>query len=109
MENNQGETQLFLVRLWLDEPRLDEPRQGGGVQCGLEEGVEAHNYISLRWRGKVQHVVRGEAHAFTGWEMMISCLEAMLTRNLQGSLQGAEVTRAKANQAENQQAGENSW
>jgi len=90
MESNQGETQLFLLRLW-----LDEPRQGEGEQSTLEEGIVAYEPTPLLWRGKVQHVVRGEAYAFAGWEMMISYLEAMLHRGL--------VEAAKANDAEGQQ------
>ena len=86
MEGNQGETQLFLLRLW-----LEELPQTGCEQSGVDNGASA------AWRGKVQHVVRGEAHAFTGWDMLIYCLEAMLTRDLD------EAAKARANRAERQQ------
>jgi hypothetical protein len=69
MRSNQGDTQLFLLRIWLEE----------APQAGGENEVEAREQqAALRWRGKVQHVVRGEAHAFTGWQMMIDYLETLL-------------------------------
>src|SRR6266446_10979522 len=86
MEGNQGHTQLFLLRLWLEEL----PRAAG--EKGDPNGEEV-----LRWNGKVQHVVRGEAYAFTGWDMLISCLEAMLLRDL------PEATQAKAKLTPGQQ------
>lgn len=77
MISDQSDTQLFLLRIW----RGDEGDSHDG---------------SRRWHGKVQHVVRGEAHAFTGLEMMVSCLEAMLRSDLEDS------TRARAEQGRNE-------
>jgi hypothetical protein len=70
---NKGETQLFLVRLWLE----DDPHPGG---TGSEPGKPDQEGV-VKWQGKVQHVVRGEAHAFTGWDMLVGQLEAMLLSN----------------------------
>ena len=64
MKSDQDDTQLFLLRIW-----PGEASEGQG-----DEGPRP-------WRGKLQHVVRGEAHAFVGLEMMIDCLEAMLCRD----------------------------
>lgn len=49
-------TQLFLVRLWTD---VDD--DGRPV-----------------WRGKLQHVVSGEAHYFQEWPALIARLQAAL-------------------------------
>jgi len=67
---NQVETQLFLVRLWHVEMVPHEQSTGGAV-----------NEAGPAWHGKVQHVIRGEAHAFTDWEMLIGHLETMLQRD----------------------------
>jgi hypothetical protein len=64
---------LFLLRLWLEEPPQAEGEKEG--DCPEKDG-------SITWHGKLQHVVRGEAHAFTGWDMMIDCLETMLLRDV---------------------------
>jgi len=47
---------LFTVRLWLED---------------LGEG-------RTEWRGKVQHVTRGEARYFRDWAMLIAALQEML-------------------------------
>ena len=72
--------QLFLLRLWVD----DEPRSQG--ENGEPDEGEGQ---ALRWHGKVQHVIRGEAHAFDGWEMMVECLEAMALRQAERAPAGA--------------------
>jgi hypothetical protein len=69
----RGETQLFLLRIW-----LEDSTQAGGKDGG--DGPDQNR--SFEWHGKLQHVVRGEAHSFTGWEMMLDCLETMLLRDL---------------------------
>ncbi len=48
-------SQLFIVRVW-----------------------NANNEGTDRWRGRIQHVLRGESYSFTGWSQLMSCLEAML-------------------------------
>ncbi len=53
---NRAHTQLFLVRVWEE-------------QRGLHAG---------EWCGRVQHVIRGEAYSFVGWETLKHYLEAML-------------------------------
>jgi hypothetical protein len=74
--NPGGGSRLFLLRVWLEAG----PQAGGDTDgTGKEEAP--------RWHGKVQHVVRGEAYAFTGWDMMIACIEAMLMRDLAGPAQ----------------------
>jgi hypothetical protein len=72
MAGNQGDAQLFLLRLWLEE----DPQ----AEMEAERG-EPNKEVALRWQGKVQHVVRGEAHAFNGWEMLIGWLEDMMMRD----------------------------
>jgi hypothetical protein len=99
MEGNQGGTQLFLLRLW-----IEELPQAGYEQGGLHNEGSPTSPTARMWSGKVQHVVRGEAHVFTGWDMLISCLEAMLPRDLQGSLRAIEATKAMAEPTENEQA-----
>src|SRR3954470_16787097 len=63
--SNHADSQLFLVRLWLDE----DTQQAEG-----EPGSEAAN----RWRGRVQHLLHGETSLFIGWDMLVACLQAML-------------------------------
>lgn len=53
----QEDTHLFLVRLWSKEAEGDRDQAG--------------------WRGKVQHVLSGEAHAFQGWPALIDLLLEM--------------------------------
>ena len=69
---NHGNSQLFLLRLWLEE----------GSRAISEKTSLDRGDIELEWHGKVQHVVRGEAQAFTSWEGMIACIEAMLMRDI---------------------------
>jgi hypothetical protein len=49
-------SQLFLLRLWVEE--------------GSEGDVE--------WQGRVQHVVTGEARSFTSWPTLVELLIQML-------------------------------
>jgi hypothetical protein len=103
MEGKQGDTQLFLLRLWIEEL----PQAGYEGDLHNEASlVSTTSPTSFIWSGKLQHVVRGEAHVFTGWDMLISCLEAMLIRDLQGSSGGVEATKAMAKPTENEQARE---
>ena len=50
------QSQLFTVRLWAED---------------LGDG-------RTEWRGKVQHVISGEAHYFREWPTLIAWLVAML-------------------------------
>ena len=54
--SNMHSSHLFTVRLWAEE--LDESR--------------------AEWRGKVQHVISGEAHYFREWSKLADCILAML-------------------------------
>jgi hypothetical protein len=47
---------VFLVRLWLEET----PERGG------------------LWKGRVQHILRGQSYAFTGPEMLIDRIAALV-------------------------------
>lgn len=52
----KGDSHVFLVRLWLAEnPESD-----------------------VQWKGRVQHILKGESCSFTGPDMLISCLAALL-------------------------------
>jgi hypothetical protein len=86
--NHEG-TQLFLLRLWREE----DPQA-----TGAKDGPDRET--APRWHGKVQQVVHGEAHAFTSWEMMIACIEAMLLRDVTesaavkpGDMQAQQLTQ----------------
>jgi hypothetical protein len=63
---------LFIVRVWEEEPG---------------RGSEA-------WRGKVQHVLSGEAYYFRSWEELAGHLRAMLPRSA-----GEVADRAAAGEA----------
>ncbi len=53
--------QLFMLRMWRED---------------LGEGYS-------EWRGKVQHVVSGEAHYFRDWSGLIACLQQILGNQLE--------------------------
>jgi hypothetical protein len=57
-----GTSHLFLVRLW------EGPGEGTGVE-GASDG---------EWKGKVQHVVSGEAHNFEDLPSLLDYLRAMM-------------------------------
>jgi len=52
-------SQLFTVRIWPED---------------LGDG-------RAEWRGRVQHVLSGEAHYFREWPALIAALNAMLAEN----------------------------
>ncbi len=54
-------SQLFVLRMW---------------QENLGEG-------QLEWRGKVQHMISGEAHYFRDWSGLIACLQQILENQLE--------------------------
>ena len=49
-------THLFTIRMWAEV---------------LGDG-------QIEWRGKVQHVLSGEARYFRAWDTLITCLQDML-------------------------------
>lgn len=60
-------TDLFLVRIWAQEgPDEDE--------CSRVEGEGA-----VKWQGRVQRVVDGEAYQFNGWQGLTDLLLAMVS------------------------------
>lgn len=69
MTRRRDQSQLFLLRLWVEEAGQD--------------GDE--------WRGKVQHVVSGEAHLFRDWPMLIDLLLTMLSVREAGEPYNEEV------------------
>ncbi|HEY0069992.1 MAG TPA: hypothetical protein VGE04_08510 [Chloroflexia bacterium] len=52
----RGPSQLFLVRVW------------------AEQGMEGN----LEWRGRVQHVTRGDAQEFSDWGTLIDLFVTMV-------------------------------
>jgi hypothetical protein len=54
--NNERRSELFTVRLWREEL--------GDNQA--------------EWRGKVQHVQKGEAYYFRDWSMLVAAIRKML-------------------------------
>ena len=67
---NQLDTALFLVRLW---------QVGIVANEGATDG-DSGKEVVRHYHGKVQHVIRGEAHTFTDWATMTRCLEDMMLR-----------------------------
>lgn len=59
-------TDLFLVRMWAEEP------QDGSDDPG--------------WHGKVQRVVDGEAHQFDTWRELVDALRTMLSAEDEASV-----------------------
>jgi hypothetical protein len=55
----QHRSQLFTVRIWPED---------------LGDG-------RAEWRGRVQHVLSGEAHYFREWPALVAALSAMLAEN----------------------------
>jgi len=70
----KDESQLFLVRLWLD----------GESEAGNEESGAALTWDSS-CHGKVQHVLSGKASAFNNWQTLVEHLFEMMPS--QGSSQ----------------------
>jgi hypothetical protein len=90
--DNSAGSQLFLLRLW-PEKDLQPP-----THQESQDKVEAHG-----WRGKVQHVLRGEEHPFSDFEAMAGCLQAMLPRDLDEWARGRTIQpnyEQRAQQAE---------
>jgi hypothetical protein len=68
---------LFLVRLWSEEME----KLGELGEVGDQKGWE--------WRGRVQHVLSGEAHTFHDWPTLIRLLLEMAeTDGIEARAQG---------------------
>lgn len=73
MDTNRGAdqerdtSQLFLVRLWIDNT------DGGGSMEGDANQVQ----------GKVQHVLSGEAASFNDWHALMQLLTGMMHQDTQ--------------------------
>jgi hypothetical protein len=65
-------TDLFLVRIWTEEAGS---RDGAGGDDG--EGNTGVNAAPV-WKGRVQRVVDGETHQFSGSADLVDVLAAML-------------------------------
>lgn len=59
---------LFLVRLWADPDIIDAAGEDPQPQGGDS-------------RGKVLHVVSGEAHSFNSWAELVTLMQAMISRD----------------------------
>jgi len=68
LNEQHGQSNLFLVRMWTEQ--LDEERS--------------------EWRGKVQHVTSGEVHYFRDWPALIAALTGKAPGSSDG-LSGEEV------------------
>lgn len=67
-------TDLFLVRIWLEDAGGAEDT-AGETSGGGSAGGEAE------WCGRVQRVVDGESHAFRSWKGLVDSLEAMISHS----------------------------
>ena len=78
-----GETdtsQFFLVRLWADNPESKVVPPGDGTEDPV--------------RGKVQHVLSGEAASFNDWPTFMDALKGMMQND---SRRQARTQRRKSN------------
>lgn len=66
VNQDQSSSHLFLVRMWRED-----------LGCGNSE-----------WRGKVQHVLSGEARFFREWAMLVEHLRAMLLERCDETTKG---------------------
>jgi hypothetical protein len=64
------QSHLFLVRLWLEEQSASE-----GVARGSDSVFDGQH--AGRLHGRVQHVLRGEAHTFRDWQALVELLTDM--------------------------------
>jgi hypothetical protein len=64
-------TNLFLVRVWVEEAEGDEE----------DAGERAGGSAEAAWSGRVQRVVDGEAHEFSGLQGLVDSLLAMLSQS----------------------------
>ena len=63
-------TDLFLVRVWREVPGGPSVDEGSGTGGS-----------KIKWRGKVQRVVDGEALQFDDWQGLVDSLQVMLSEN----------------------------
>jgi hypothetical protein len=60
---------LFLVRVWVEDAAGDEE----------DAGERSDGSTQVAWCGRVQRVVDGEAHEFSGLQGLVDSLSAMLS------------------------------
>ena len=74
---------LFMVRLWSEE--------------AVEAGVTRESKHQQSWRGRVQHVLSGEARTFHDWTTLIELLlEMSETDEFESKAQDGEARRSRA-------------
>ncbi|HET9493720.1 MAG TPA: hypothetical protein VFR15_05775 [Chloroflexia bacterium] len=67
-------TDLFLVRIWTEDTGSRDRADGGGGEGNTD--VDA----APAWKGRVQRVVDGETHQFSGSTGLVEVLAAMLRK-----------------------------
>ena len=73
--SNYKHTNLFLLRVWCDDP---VERENGETDEGDRDGS------GLKWHGRLQGTVSGESHSFDGKDALIEVLERMLYKERPG-------------------------
>jgi hypothetical protein len=81
---SRDDSQPFLLRIWKEEA---EGRETGGDVDDGEEGA-------IAWRGKLLHIVKGDAHLFSGWPALIALLEASFQSEGSGEAQHDDSDQA---------------
>jgi hypothetical protein len=69
-KNHHDESTLFLMRLW-GEDTSSVATETNTDLAGTNSAVQP------RWRGKLLHVVTGEAQYFSDWPALLSILQSM--------------------------------
>ena len=70
---HQRRIDLFLVRVWRED--VDDAEDADG-----ESGGRSDIGGKTEWCGRVQRVVDGESHQFSGWQGLTDLLLAMITQ-----------------------------
>ena len=68
-KSKHDESALFLMRLWGDDPST------AGESTVAPAGT--NSALRPKWRGKLLHVVSGEAQYFSDWPSLLSILQSM--------------------------------
>jgi hypothetical protein len=84
-KNHHDESTLFLMRLW-GEDTSGEATESNAVLAGTNSAVHS------RWRGKLLHVVTGEAQYFSGWPGLLSILQSMFPEGTDAQSEPTSVT-----------------
>jgi len=66
-------TDLFLVRVW-----LEEAKEVPGNADVIVDGIAG---AKTEWCGRVQRVVDGESHQFSSWQGLVDAMLTMLSHN----------------------------